>query len=872
MPKKKVQPDVSTTGAKDDIDKTIAALLNRRMQADPKTVSDPVTEIEHAVPSGSDDFSADPPLKAVRKRRKKAGTIPEENQRSSKQRKPLATQDVVDRDTALATAAPFKGKVIASLHPTSDHHTSSVQLPESEPGPVRRENLVRTMEDRSAVKGASSITGHIAKTAANVNSRPLASGESSVTLRVVTDHLSSGSASRVPFPERSASGERSRTGAKPTIPEGLAISGVPIEAHGEGSSDESSNDSDEDGEGTIPLAKPATPIADPSIPMNLFEDQLVALIRGPGKCGPRRSVLDEIPSSSETASESNHEDLMLDEEEDLSRQPSRKQKTLSKKCLSSIEPEPESTSEDERSSSSHVFMDIPNGAQHYPPVSILYSLEGSRKEIDNLSSKDSIAGEVEIASADGDTERGASEHPGIDTSAKRPLEGDGQDISGSVQTPSGKGHAPDTQPGANIPRTISPESDATAIDTEPTKLPILASTKQLSGRVLVPASSPFVTKVLVNVGEKVQTQDEIDDVEPADESIDGYKESDPIEPEPNEPSVDLSPHDPISPHPRRPASQTTLHTSPDSLEQPSRRSGRLANLRSSVATVEATPVLARQPDRKTSLSLKKSAVKEDHERTHNEMAGTTREKPAPKQVGKGRKPATTTQRSTNHTQEDAQHGAPGPSQVEWTTLPHPSETQPDGTSAIDQFQTSSPVPVRQLLPVGDDASQSADIGEDTPMPIRRGVTVAPQGKGGSGQPLFYPGSSHSQGPRTQIAPSPSASESESENVASVLPRKTPTRSTPGGGIFRSLSDLASQDILFPKLRAATRAFNNTPSLKVKAPFLEGEDDEESSSSGDDASEVPSKSHIPKERRAGATPRKKGRRLSSLAKLGASGRN
>ena len=482
---------------------------------------------------------------------------------------------------------------------------------------------------------------------------------------------------------------------------------------------------------------------------------------------------------------------------------------------------------------------------------------------------------MEVASADADAERKASEHPGIDTFTERPLEGQGQDISGSVQTPPGKGHASGTQSGTNTPRTTSPGSDATAIDTEPAKSSMLAFTEQLSGRVLVPASSPFVTKVLVNAGEKVQTQDEIDDVEPADESIDGDKESDPIETEPNEPSVDLpAPRlstSPIPRQPHKPASRATLNHSPDS-EQPSRRSGRLATLRSSLATSEATPVLARQPGRKASLSLKKSAAKEDHERTHDETAEITQEKPARKQVGKRRKFARqTTQRSMNPDDTLAQEHGPARapnSQVEWATLPPPpSETQADGSSPIDELRTSSPGPVRPLSPVGDDVSRSADIGEDTPMPIRRGVTVASQGKRGSGQPLFFPGSS--QAPRTQTAPSPSASESEPENVASALPRKTPTRSTPGGGIFRSLSGLASQDILFPKSRAAKRAFNNTPSLKVKGPFPEGdndEDDEESSSSDSDTGEVP-KSHIPEERRAGTTPRRKGHRLSSLAKLG-----
>ncbi|KAI9442231.1 hypothetical protein H4582DRAFT_1927227 [Lactarius indigo] len=825
VPKKKVRLEVSTAGAKDDIDKTITALLNRRMQADPRTSSDPVTEIELAVPSGSDVLSVDPPLTGVRKRsRLKAGLSPEENQWPSKLKRPLASQEMVEQDPALVTATSFQ----------------------------------RNVEDRSVVEEASSIPAHIAQTEVNADSRPVASKETTVALRALTGNaqpvpsrfFSTGSTSRVSFPGRLISGEGSRTGTHPTIPEGFAISGVPIEARGEGSSDESSSE-DED-EAAVPLAKPVTSIADPPIPMNLLQNQLIALIRGPEKGGPRRSVLDEIPSSSETGSESSPEDLMLDEEEDLSRQPPRKQKLLSKGRLPSIEPEPEPTSEDDGSASSHVFMDTPNEVQRY----LLHS----------------ATTEVEVASADATAERGASEHPSIDTSTERPLKG--QDISGSIQTPSSKGHALDTQPGTNTPRTASPESDTTAIGTEPAKLPTPASTERLSGRVLVPASSPFVTKALVNAGEKVQTQDEIDDVEPADESIDGDKESDPIELEPNEPSVDLPaprPSTDLAPRqPRRPASRATLTPFPDS-EQSSRRSGRLANRRTSLATSEATPVLARQPDRKASSSLRRSAAKEDHGRTHNGMAEeTTQEKPTRKQVGKGRKSVgQTTQRSMNPDETLAQeHGSAqaSNSQVEWTTLAPPSETQADASSPIDELRTSSPGPVGQLLPVGDDVSRSADIGEDTPMPIRRGVTAASQGKRGRGQPLFFPGSS--QAPRTQTAPSPSASESEAENVASTLPRKTPNRSTPGSGIFRSLSELASQDILFPKMRAAKRAFNNTPSRKVKGPFLEGdndEDDEESSSSGDDTGEVP-KSHIPKERRAGTTPRRKGRRLSSLAKL------
>ena len=476
--------------------------------------------------------------------------------------------------------------------------------------------------------------------------------------------------------------------------------------------------------------------------------------------------------------------------------------------------------------------------------------------------KHSAAGDMEVASAEAVAEQGAPELPGIDTHARRPLEGQRQGSSGSVQTSSGNGHAPDTRPGTKALRTSSPESDATAINTEPAKAPTLASPERLSGRVLVPASSPFVTKALVNAGKKVQTQDEIDDDEPAEESIDGHKESDPIELEPNEPSVDLA-----STHPnidsilrrlRSPASHTTSNPSPDP-EQPSRRSGRLASRRSPVPTSEATPALGRQPNRKASASPKKSPAK-DHEQTQNEMAETSQEKPARKQIRKGHKVARLTAPNGS---ARVSNSSPG----EWTTLPPLPETQ---TSTTDQPRTSSPGPIRPLLPLGDDVSLSADVGEATPMPIRRGVTpVASQGKGGGDQPLFFPGSS-SQAPRIQIAPSPSTSESEAEMVAPALPRKTPTRSTPSGGTLRTLSGLASQDILFPKARAAKNAFNNTPSLKVKRPVLEAdndEDDEESSSSSDDMGDAPTTSHFPKERRAGVTPRRKGRRLSSLAKLG-----
>lgn len=374
--KKKAQPDVSTADGQDDVDKTITALLIRRMHADPEAFSDLVTEI--AVSSRPDVLAANPPPTGARKRsRLKTGPSPEENQHLSKLRRPPATQDIAERDTMLASHAPLKETATAGPRPTAAHPTITVRPSESESGPVRRKKTAHTLEGHSAVKGGTVITPST-QPEVNVNSRPVASEGTSSTLGTLTANSqlvpSTGNALRVPsFPGGSASGVRLRTGVKPTIPEGLVISGVPVEAHGEGSSDESSSE-DEDEEGTVPLAKPATSIGDPSIPMNLLEDQLTALIRGPEKRGPRRSVLDEIPSSSETGSESSPEDLMLDEEEDLSQQPSRKQKAFSKNRLSSIEPETVPSSEDEGSASLHVFMDTPSEVQHYLPVSNFFSL------------------------------------------------------------------------------------------------------------------------------------------------------------------------------------------------------------------------------------------------------------------------------------------------------------------------------------------------------------------------------------------------------------------------------------------------------------------------------------------------------------------
>jgi hypothetical protein len=80
--------------------------------------------------------------------------------------------------------------------------------------------------------------------------------------------------------------------------------------------------------------------------------------------------LDEIPSSSEAGSESSSEALILDEEEDLSKQPSYKRmRALSKIRSSSIEPE--DRSDDEEDTSVPIYMDTSHEVPDQSQVRIL---------------------------------------------------------------------------------------------------------------------------------------------------------------------------------------------------------------------------------------------------------------------------------------------------------------------------------------------------------------------------------------------------------------------------------------------------------------------------------------------------------------------
>ena len=403
--------------------------------------------------------------------------------------------------------------------------------------------------------------------------------------------------------------------------------------------------------------------------------------------------------------------------------------------------------------------------------------------------------------------------------------------------------------------------DATAINVEAAESPNLASTKQWTGRVLVPPSSPVIDGSTANTETEGLSEDANDDVESAVGPPGGDEESDPIEPEPTQPLADQASRstDPVLRDQRR-ASRTVLKPPPIS-DQPSRRSSRLANRQSSACNLGATLVPLTQVRRRMTSALENpvQSAKEENGVIRNDAEGAPQEKGVQKQVGKsGDEPVRlTTQRSGDSSDDTSpsvarEDGSPI-SHVKRTDLPPSEQTKSNTPSVIDESRTSNQGPLGKL-------SQSTS-GAEKKTPLLTGrVLIPPRRKKGDTLPLFIPGSSQVL---RDPSPSPSGSESETEIGAPLLPRKTPTKSTPHSSGFRRLTDLKSNGILFSRSKAALQQFKNTPSVQEQPRFDasdDEEDDDESSSSSDDI--VPS-SYIPRERRAGASMRRKERGLLSL---------
>jgi hypothetical protein len=472
----------------------------------------------------------------------------------------------------------------------------------------------------------------------------------------------------------------------------------------------------------------------------------------------------------------------------------------------------------------------------------------SHTKVDEHSYKvPAIGGTGDHESTDAEVE--ASGRPEVDT---YPCEAGNQGHPISSQTGPTKidATAPQSQSSTTIFGPPSPKLDDTAINVES---PDLASR---TGRVLVPSSSPVIDGTTANNETEAQSHDANDDVESTVEPPGSDEGSDPIEPEPTQPLADRPSRstDPVPRGHQRRASRTVLNPPPVS-DQQSRRSSRLANR--SVSNSGAALVPLTQVRRRMTSAFEKA---EEAGVIHNDVEEAPREKSVRKEISKsGNKPVHSTAQQSDDSGDGTspsvarEDGSPT-SHVKRTNLPPSEQTKSNNPSVIDEPRTNSQGPLGKL-------SQSTSGAEKKTPRLTGRVLVPSQRKKGSTQPLFIPGSS--QVPR-HPSPSPSGSENESEMAASLLPRKTPAKSTPrSGSQFRRLTDFTDNGGLFSKTKTALRQFKNTPSVKTQLRFDasdDGEDDDESSSSSDDR--VPS-SHIPRERRAGASMGRKGRGLLSL---------
>lgn len=392
--KKKVGPEMSKAGDDDDIDKTIAAFLTKRQQAHSSDIWDLVSAREIAVRVD------DPPPTTTRKSKEvkprarithvssvasveaAETNAPERSTRKANQRTSIHNGPSASLNPELngpVAAISVEETATNSRGSTSEHHHTSVEPPESEiiSKLVSGNSIHRLVGSPIAQERPDTVEVHTARMEKDTGLAP--SSEADVphchfAEKARSTSPDSGSDSVARSSPMSALATTSTSFSKvdsiaeatPTIPKGLEISEVPIEAHGEGSSGDSSSESEDEWN---KLAGVVASINTSPGPVDL-EDQLTALIHGPTKRGPCKSILDEIPSSSEAGDESNSEALILDEEEDLSKQPSYKRV----KALSTIRPssiEPEDTSEDEEDAPMPVYMDTSHEVPDHHRVRIL---------------------------------------------------------------------------------------------------------------------------------------------------------------------------------------------------------------------------------------------------------------------------------------------------------------------------------------------------------------------------------------------------------------------------------------------------------------------------------------------------------------------
>ncbi|KAI0311959.1 hypothetical protein OF83DRAFT_1177085 [Amylostereum chailletii] len=772
--------------------------------------------------------------------------------------------------------------------------------------------------------------------------------------------------------------------SKLTIPLGLPISEVHVETQDEGSSNDSSDEeSDEE------PRKPSGPSSGkraaqgmappPKLNPSTLEDDLAALLRGPERRGPRKSILDEIPlkSDSDTEEESEPEDLALDEDEDLSLQSARRRPRRRTREKSSSEEPEQSPGSADRSLSPPVFMDAqPNfttNKQTLPELEPAGHNQSDEEEEDTP--VDALAERAAKAESEAGTDDSRSPEPDPAPQDTAPQPDDESAHDDGSPSPNAKNASPEPQGPAeeeeaspdpdeshnpvveddggvdegSKPASPEPESDATAINTDAAKTPSISPpppAKPVSveipppTQVLVPSSpspspppaaasapiSPEIEPLKLSPPDgKAPTTPEA----PADEQVDEIEsvpsvqaerepESDPIEPA-SQPSYDRTALS-LKPGtvkrlrdrngksrgtekdlPVLASSQATEQVSEDEgdtrKDTQTRRSGRLARQSTAEPDAPAAPVpkkRGRKPlteEEKAARAAAAAAEKEEKARIRVEKAQAAKEKraaaaaakkqtKAPMSRARSRASKTPAVASDSDTPEPrrAEAAEPPSSQAQWATLTQSTPALPSESSAVDELR-SSPDEARGAAKVALSLPPSSDV-EATPKAKNAHAHAhgepdrSSQGTQPADDPLFFPGSS--QFPRTQASQSQSQSQrtpapngvgsrrppsdSEEESPVPTTAKARPQRQS--SSQFRRLKDLASQDTLFSPSGLAPSTPFPPPSSQVKKTVAtvheaeEEEEEEESSDSDSDDSDAPPKSHIPKNRRAGAGTKKK----------------
>lgn len=369
---------VSKAGLDDDIDKTIAAFISRKLQSDSRTFPDPATAGELAVPVD------DPPTKTKRKGDRVKlyagmnGAIPTIAQRKPNRMESMETSGAEASTIGEVNGRPTPELNIAGGEPHGSQSGSKLCSATLTSCPACLGTVVHPLAACPVVQGGpESIVSRVAQMEKSPGFAP-SSEVIAENARSMPSNSRNDSSDLEPSQVSVPSVAPSSTGTKPKIPKGHEISEVRVEARGEGSSSESSTEAENDGGNPV---QQRTPVNASSMHLHL-EDQLVPLLHSSSKRGPHRSVLDEIPSSSETESKSSSEDLVLDEE-DLSPQPSHKQRRKPLITRPSLI-EPEFTSEDEEGLSVPVYMDTSHDVPDHPRVCIIQLLGDLTRRLTNI--------------------------------------------------------------------------------------------------------------------------------------------------------------------------------------------------------------------------------------------------------------------------------------------------------------------------------------------------------------------------------------------------------------------------------------------------------------------------------------------------------